>query len=363
MTDPDSQVRPLTLIGVFAFSLFLSYTAILLRFISRRLSRTVLGPDDWIIFSSLPFTTTFIVISTVAVRAGLGSESMSQTSLGKRKLQLQILFACQFLYAISIAAFKISTLFLYRRIFPGRAFLRTLVGVGLLVLAYSITQMLGVLNCKPINAAWTLRIFEHCIHSAALPIVCGSINIATDVIILSLPLPRIWKLNISKTQKAQLIVLFLLGGLVCVISIIRTTTLNATPFPDQGFYTVKGLMWSILEIAVGTLCACLPTLRPLFRSVLGHKTLESRPGNGIGNRQIVEHPTPSDPGPLVTTSIGARPFFRLKDDARDEDEGLYEMPLRGVHQRATTDNGLPFNRIHITEDLEQSTVIHPSEQA
>ena len=38
-------------------------------------------------------------------------------------------------------------------------------------------------------------------------------NVVTDIITLSLPLPLIWRLQINKLQKLQLIGIFLLGYL------------------------------------------------------------------------------------------------------------------------------------------------------
>ena len=41
----------------------------------------------------------------------------------------------------------------------------------------------------------------------------ASMNVATDIMTLSLPLPLLWHLQINKVQKYQLIGIFLLGYL------------------------------------------------------------------------------------------------------------------------------------------------------
>ena len=84
----------------------------------------------------------------------------------------------------------------------------------MLVIAYSLVQIVSiVLTCIPLEAIWNPQVKGHCINVDDIFIVCGAFNIATDVILLSLPMPKLWKLQISRTQKAQLTVLFLLGGL------------------------------------------------------------------------------------------------------------------------------------------------------
>ena len=41
----------------------------------------------------------------------------------------------------------------------------------------------------------------------------GSLNVATDVTTLCLPMPLLWRLNISVERRLQVMSMFLLGGL------------------------------------------------------------------------------------------------------------------------------------------------------
>lgn len=83
---------------------------------------------------------------------------------------------------------------------------------------------------------------EHCIDTAAFYITNGILNciskfsiqylvffprhkcltyLTGDLLILGLPIPIIWKLNLTLRKKITLSVIFALGSVSCIISIVR----------------------------------------------------------------------------------------------------------------------------------------------
>lgn len=121
--------------------------------------------------------------------------------------------AAEIIYSSGILSFKASALCLLQRIFPGRSFRRALWAIGSFVLAYSLVQIFAIIfQCLPIKAIWDTSIEGRCINVNDVYLVCSSMNIATDVIILAMPMPRLWKLRISQTEKLQLCIIFALGG-------------------------------------------------------------------------------------------------------------------------------------------------------
>lgn len=98
-----------------------------------------------------------------------------------------------------------------------------------------------------------------------------------------MPLGMVWKLKFNTNQKISLAGIFLLGGLVCVASLMRLLTTNdlkSQDFPCNavtfGTQTIEPranvqpdkavnlYMWSQIEPAAAFICACIPTYRPLF---------------------------------------------------------------------------------------------------
>ncbi|MCJ1267534.1 hypothetical protein MMC22_007419 [Lobaria immixta] len=84
---------------------------------------------------------------------------------------------------------------------------------------------------------------------------------------MALPLPLIWKLNLPQKQKFALSGIFLLGGFVTFSSIYRLVhliNLLKVSYDYPGFPYVTSVMWTVIEINMAIVSACLPMLRRLF---------------------------------------------------------------------------------------------------
>ena len=150
----------------------------------------------------------------VAVHYGFGRHSDVNPSDATFRWH-QAFYAGEFCYAPSIALTKLSILFFYARVFPLREFIRYLYAVGALVICWWIAfQGVTTFECSPIHFLWTeTPSTGHCIDFLKSFIAMAIPNIATDLVLLALPLPQIWKINLPLTQKLGLIVIFSLGGL------------------------------------------------------------------------------------------------------------------------------------------------------
>lgn len=85
---------------------------------------------------------------------------------------------------------------------------------------------------------------------------------------VALPIYPVTKLRQPLSQRIAVIGIFLLGGIVCVASIYRLTTVPMLD-PTNLAFTVRGAaVFGHVETAVAIMSACLPTLRPLFSRFL-----------------------------------------------------------------------------------------------
>ncbi|KAI9871072.1 MAG: hypothetical protein M1830_003474 [Pleopsidium flavum] len=143
------------------------------------------------------------------------------------------------------------------------------------------------------------------------------LNVLTDFIILALPIPFLWELKASPTRKVQLFGIFGLGGCVCVFGIIRATYVGTASPKDPSWNDVNGAVWSIIEVCVAVVSACLPTMRPLFsKSVPNNRTA---PSKGASDYNGFSLPLSNKPKQgwtnMSTDTIEAhddkRPFARL----------------------------------------------------
>lgn len=93
-------------------------------------------------------------------------------------------------------------------------------------------------------------------------------DILTDSMVLSMPAPAVWQLQMSTRQKVAISGTFLLGALVVVSGIVRTVfsfRAAKTPQYDATYYAAPAVYWSLTETSLAVVSACLPTLLPIFR--------------------------------------------------------------------------------------------------
>ena len=76
---------------------------------------------------------------------------------------------------------------------------------------------------------------------------------------------------------------------VCVASILRITSFDFNTLGNPTYVSVIPSTWSSIEQSVGIICACLPTLRPLFRLLYG------RSANSVHKRNSASSDPPSRP--------------------------------------------------------------------
>ena len=133
----------------------------------------------------------------------------------------QIEYSFEILWAVSLCAIKISILLFYRRLFP-RANTSTKWCIcywALLALTVAlclISVFASAFQCTPYDYPWTFgnpNLKWHCIDFTALARFTSSGNVVTDVLILCLPIPIVWNLQLKRSKKFGLMGLFLLGGL------------------------------------------------------------------------------------------------------------------------------------------------------
>ncbi|KAK3173075.1 hypothetical protein OEA41_006404 [Lepraria neglecta] len=212
--------------------LSISFVAVVLRLISRRMVKTPLKADDWMMVAAL---------SVIGVEV---------------------------FYGPAIASVKISTLLLFSRIFPGRHFRLWLWSVGLFVAIYSGIQVLSVIfQCRPIQGAWNPFIKAQCIQINLVFMILAGMNVLTDFMLLIAPLPAIWGLQMRKGMKIQLMSIFCIGGFICVVSIYRIPKLHGLSLVDAPWSNADATIWSIVEMCVAIACSCAITLRPAFNWV------------------------------------------------------------------------------------------------
>lgn len=136
-------------------------------------------------------------------------------------------------YLAAVVPPKLSIISLYLRIFisqPIRIVCYTV--VGFTVTNWIAATIAGFLICVPLDHLWNAAgsPHGHCSNINALFRWGSLMNIITDVVILILPLPTIWKMKCSYRMKFGILINFLLGGLWVTNSFLFASPINAGLF-------------------------------------------------------------------------------------------------------------------------------------
>ena len=119
-------------------------------------------------------------------------------------------YMCQIFWALVIYFIKMSILALYIRIFPHHVFYRYCIATMILVtISVLIIVPMVIWQCNPMDAIWNLqRKNASCLSLAGVAYANAGVNIATEVVVLILPVPLLLKLRVSMSSKLALFALF-----------------------------------------------------------------------------------------------------------------------------------------------------------
>ncbi|KAL8905612.1 MAG: hypothetical protein Q9207_002522 [Kuettlingeria erythrocarpa] len=147
--------------------------------------------------------------------------------------------------------------------------------LGALIFALGLCFILGygttaaIFICTPISYFWTRSGTGHCINEMLMFYISAALTVVADVLILLLPMPIIWRLQMHRSKKIGVMAIFLLGGFTCVATIVRMVYIRQIVVIDPTWTQVDPGIWSAIEPCMGIVSACLPVIGPLLRTKLG----------------------------------------------------------------------------------------------
>lgn len=83
------------------------------------------------------------------------------------------------------------------------------------MIAWAIALILAVFfGCRPFRYTWDKTVpGGHCVNENAVGYGITATNIVTDIVVLVLPIPWLWKLQLETSRKLAIVGIFLLGCL------------------------------------------------------------------------------------------------------------------------------------------------------
>ncbi|KAG9186348.1 hypothetical protein G6011_02904 [Alternaria panax] len=196
---------------------------------------------------------------------------------------MNLISVASIIYCPFLASANLSLLLFYLRLSHIHWFRLCVYASMFLVVGYNIALVFPLIfACTPFRRNWDVTITEgSCIDRTPLYMATAVLNMATDILLLVLPVPMVVKLQMPRAQKAGLICIFGVGSLTCITSAVRLALL----FPmlqtiDQTWAIVMPGIWILIEANLIIITGCLPTMRLFFRHIaprlIGESSLRSR---------------------------------------------------------------------------------------
>lgn len=225
--------------------------------------------DDWVTVLTLGFYTMDAALVhivyhtganadlTTAIVGTLTDEQISQFVYGSRCET-----AAWYSYTALIWCMKFTMLFFYKRLtlgtFQNRLIKHLFWLCGVTYLAVFLTLTFG---CFPIQDNWRVKPLpgKQCTFKVQNLLVTVVLNIITDAAILVIPIPMLWRLNVSLSRKLAIAALLSSGVFVISAAVVRAVlTLGAAPS------ALNINRWGVRETIIGLLTVNVPILKPLF---------------------------------------------------------------------------------------------------
>lgn len=284
-----------------AYSIFLivlTVASITLRFISRSLlSKSVerrrrFWWDDWVALLCVPFILVQQSLSLVLVDLGVGRHIWAVPPEDIPRI-LKLLYIAYLFYGFSLTVTKSATLVFFSRVFPSYTVSRWWIRAIWVTHALNIAWLLGytfviIFQCKPIAFFWDMSLGGTCVRQINIYIGSSVPSVIIDLIILILPVPMLLHLQTSKARKAGIILIFVLGYGVVVVSVGRMVTslvIQDKLEQDLTYEGVSSFWWGVLEAPITLFGVCLPAMLTLGRRVNQHifSPLASKLSSALGS--------------------------------------------------------------------------------
>ncbi|PVI05588.1 hypothetical protein DM02DRAFT_685393 [Periconia macrospinosa] len=279
VSAPNENQGPLlNRVSVAVYSVSVVFIA--LRFLTRGWIVRKYGLDDLLVGVAVVLGAVQTATISLEVKYGLGKH-VQEIDIPDYNLILKFKWVNMMVYYIANWSVKMSILALYHRIGVGHKGLpwmlqsKVVIMIAGVITAFTTAVFFAeLLACQPISATWKVESkVRSCMDMSTFYTIQASINVAVDLLLLVFPMPLLRILNIDKRKKIALVLIFSIGIIPLVASVIRLVEIvvvshmdaMAKLSEDPSWRWAWVPVWGQIEVDVGIVAASLPSLSPLLK--------------------------------------------------------------------------------------------------
>ncbi|GAQ10036.1 hypothetical protein ALT_7357 [Aspergillus lentulus] len=211
-----------------------------------------------------------IIIPEVVYGAGRHTAYVMDTAVKANQLN----FATQGIYMWAIGLVKVSIGLFLLRFAPRRGYRVFIWAIIVFMSLYTtICFFTLIFQCQNIRSIWDPSVTSKCFNPTQLlqlSYTNTALNILTDLIFAILPAFMLRHLQVNRRVKASLVCILGLGIFACTAAFVKLSILPNYGRTGDFLWDYTDLtIWVVVECNTGIIAGSLPTLKPLFKQVLG----------------------------------------------------------------------------------------------
>ena len=298
----------------------------------------------------------------------------------------QALYVNQTIFWLALYFAKISIVFFNRRLTAlaqGWWKKGHWVVLGIIIACFILALFSTIFECQPVKAHYNMHALGstlledpkrlHCVDSTKLELANRWLHVATDLMLLMVPLFILYRLQMPLRKKLSVGFLFCFGIICCVASIMRNEvwthpssdftckcpshspqtlqhhTENAYSRPSLTDDSRALLVWDLIDVNFAPIVACLPVYYPvvnfLFRDLKSRFTSLTHPGASTSS-----HKNASQNSQSSTNSV-AKIKDRLFQGGHHQNAHVAAASevqgIRGPYARADDEGGTELGAINV----------------
>ncbi|KAH8779056.1 integral membrane protein [Hyaloscypha finlandica] len=234
-------------------------TFVSLRIYVRACMMRQIEKEDWACVAAGILAAMYFVLGIFMGHFGGGHHIWEVTEEAFVKYQ-KVQYADAILYGPTAYLTKVTLLLiLARTLTPYKRIMALIWGsMGAMLAFYIFVAILKIRICTPIDLFWDPNVQGSCWNEHLILIADTVMSVVSDLVILALPMPLLWSMQMPVKKKLGIAALLGAGGVATATSIVRLVLIFGSLAPDR---TVAGIQFKLLEVAeitIGILCACSP---------------------------------------------------------------------------------------------------------